>query len=140
MLLEIRRMRSGAFIPFATMAKADQLQDGWRITCANGETETCSDIDMRIALEMTLQSSFPAAPGTYLVHAMGDGEGDWEIHRTAVLGWGMYADGQLRPITLDAELEDKYFVKHPDGRVESSHSLDRWGHEDAWFEEQRNKA
>jgi hypothetical protein len=121
-------------VPFSTMVRADSVENGWRVVAADGDTHRVSEFDWKYALQTTVVSTFPAAPGTSVLWSCENDDGPKTIERTVVLGWGVYADGNTRPLTLDSELDEQYFVEHPDGHVECSYSLDRWPSAQAWFD------
>lgn len=75
----------------------------------------------------------PASPETYLVELFLDGN-EVEIVRAAILGWQVAADRSLSPLTLDQSAlgEGRFYVNHPDGRVECSDGRS-WDDSDAWI-------
>lgn len=119
------------------MARADRTEEGWRVVCSDGEVERVSGIDWDISISATLQATFPAFPGTSALLRVEEDEGPDTIHRSTVLAWGIYADGETRPITLDAEASAPYFIEFADGHVESSRSLDRWPNAQAWLDDRQ---
>ncbi len=67
--------------------------------------------------------SFPAEPGTFLVHLSDDeANGYW---KSAVIGWSVARDGHLYPITAEGVndgLSHTQYVLTPDGRVSLAES------------------
>lgn len=113
---------------------ARHISGGYLITDSQGETHTISDDDWELALEVTLVSMTPAQPGTYLLERFTEDDGSESAVRLTVIAWGVYADGILRPIVLDAEavLNKTWAVEMPNGRVESN-SASQWSSAGAWL-------
>lgn len=139
MLIISRRGRDVTAIPLSAIMRAEAVDGGWNAINTRGETERVSDIDWDIALALTVQSTFPAAPGTFALMVVEDENGGKEVHRSAVLGWGIYADGETRPITLDQEADRPYTIEFADGHVETTASLDRWPDAATWLAEEACK-
>lgn len=122
------------------MQSAVRLQSGdWRVTAADGENFTFSEIDWEIALELNSVATVPALPGTYLVHYNDDADGP-DFFRTNVLGWMLSLDNIVRPIVIDSELlTGGWTALHPDGRIETSGG-ETWNTAEEWVAAQKRSA
>ncbi|MBP8235644.1 MAG: hypothetical protein KAY22_25450 [Rhizorhabdus sp.] len=120
-MLLIKNGRTAIAVPLANIAVARGYQGGWTITDVNGNDHQVDDFSWNLALETTIVSSIPAQPGTFLIGMVAD-EGDPDpFWRSAVVGWGVYADGATRPIAIDVDMVTggDWAVQFPDGRVET---------------------
>ena len=141
MFITNHRRKTATMVPLASMAAARGIEGGWMVTDNQGGEHPVSDFEMKLALEMTPASTFPALPGTYLLNRATDASDNPEIYRITVLGWMISADGDTRPIVLDAEarIDDGWAVQMPDGRVEDR-AGSQWESPEAWLTDNQAKA
>lgn len=140
MLIHKHTPNGETIIPLKSVSRARGIKGGWVVTDSTGEETTVSDSDWSLALKMVPLQTIPAVQGTYVLYPI-HGEHGIILGRTTVIGWGIYADGETRPIAIDWQaVEDNHWaVQLPDGRVESNHGH-QWDTADAWLAEKQAEA
>lgn len=137
-MIEYRTNQETLMIPLSAVASArkghqDQV---WTVTDVRGGTHQVDDYAWQAARRTTALTSSPAHPGTYLLTLCSEDDGTFTMIRNTVVGWAIYADGVLRPMTLDSDaMMHAWQVEMPDGRVENSMGQ-VFESADAWFQEE----
>lgn len=92
------------------------------LTMRNGDEHTVSTYTTERLLMRPLQM-IAAEPGTYHLRTWRD-KGEFGVIKTPVVGWGLCADGDVRPVTPQgvhdcADRDTSTYVLMPDGSVQS---------------------
>jgi len=107
-------------IAFRDIKRWDRDAQGVVLSLADGSTSRTDEDRWDRALNSNFSAVIPAQPGTYFLTPCGEDDGSTTWQKEVVVGWGLRADGYLRPFGYEGT-EYEEAVLHPNGRVTAVH-------------------